>query len=57
MNVPYSYLDRQFAELNPYLEDIRKVVLSGDFTLGPAVEQFEDSSRSSPGRRTRLASE
>jgi dTDP-4-amino-4,6-dideoxygalactose transaminase len=42
MTVPYSYLDRQFAELDPYLEDIRQVVLSGDFTLGPPVEQFEE---------------
>jgi dTDP-4-amino-4,6-dideoxygalactose transaminase len=42
MIVPYSYLDRQFANIDAYLEDIRKVVQSGDFTLGEAVEQFED---------------
>lgn len=41
MNVPYSYLDRQFADLDPYLDDVRKVVQSGDFTLGKPVEAFE----------------
>lgn len=42
MSVPYSYLDRQFAELDPYLEDIRQVVRSGELTLGPPVKQFEE---------------
>ena len=42
MNVPYSYLDRQFAHIDAYLEDIRKIVQSGDFTLGAAVEEFEE---------------
>lgn len=42
MNVPYSYLDRQFADIDEYLEDIRRVVKSGDFTLGAAVEEFEE---------------
>lgn len=41
MNVPYSYLDRQFADIDPYLEDIRALVKSGDFTLGKAVAEFE----------------
>jgi dTDP-4-amino-4,6-dideoxygalactose transaminase len=41
MNVPYSYLDRQFADIEPYLDDVRRVVRSGDFTLGRAVEEFE----------------
>jgi aminotransferase EvaB len=39
--VPYSYLDAQFSDLDAYLEDIREVVRSGDFTLGQAVEHFE----------------
>ena len=39
--VPYSYLSRQFAEIDPILEDIRSLVLSGDFTLGRPVEEFE----------------
>jgi aminotransferase EvaB len=39
--VPFSYLDRQFANLDDYLEDIRALVLTGDFTLGKPVAEFE----------------
>lgn len=42
MNVPYSYLDEQFADIDDYLEDIHKLVQSGDFTLGKAVTEFEE---------------
>jgi len=42
MKVPYSYLDRQFSDIDPYLEDIRQLVQSGDFTLGKAVSEFEE---------------
>ncbi len=42
MNVPYSYLDEQFSQINGYLEDVRKLVQSGDFTLGKAVTEFEE---------------
>lgn len=41
MRVPFSYLDRQFANVDDYLADIRQVVVSGDFTLGSAVAEFE----------------
>jgi aminotransferase EvaB len=41
MSVPFSYLDRQFADLNPFLEDIRALVKTGDFTLGGALSEFE----------------
>ncbi len=41
MKVPFSYLDRQFNDLDGYLADIRALVQSGDFTLGRAVERFE----------------
>jgi aminotransferase EvaB len=41
MRVPFSYLDRQFADLAPYLSDIAELVRSGEFTLGAAVEEFE----------------
>ena len=41
MKVSFSYLDRQFADVDAYLGDIRKLVLSGKFTLGTAVSQFE----------------
>lgn len=42
MEVPYSYLPRQFADVEPYLDDLRELVRSGDFTLGSAVGEFEE---------------
>lgn len=41
MHVPFSYLDRQFSAIEPYLEDIQNLVCSGDFTLGTAMRDFE----------------
>lgn len=41
MQVKYSYLDQQFAEVESYFEDLRRLVKSGEFTLGPFVEEFE----------------
>ena len=41
MRVNFSYLDRQFADIEPFLDDIRALVKSGDFTLGVALEEFE----------------
>ncbi len=41
VQVKFSYLDRQFADVDSYLEDIRKLVKSGDFTLGSALAEFE----------------
>lgn len=41
MRVPFSYLERQFADIDSYLEDIRQLVQQGDFTLGQAVSDFE----------------
>ncbi len=41
MKVSYSYLDREFADLEPYLEDIRRLAQTGDFTLGAPVREFE----------------
>ncbi|MBQ28050.1 MAG: hypothetical protein CMH81_07955 [Nitrospiraceae bacterium] len=40
--VPYSYLDRQFADVEQYLAAIRQVVEAGDFTLGQPVREFEE---------------
>ena len=42
MHVPYSYLDRQFADIDGYLDDIQALVRSSDFTLGTAVGEFEE---------------
>lgn len=41
MRVPFSYLDRQFQDLDPYFADLRDFVKTGDFTLGKALTEFE----------------
>ena len=41
MQVKYPYLDEQFAEVEAYFEDLRHWVSTGEFTLGPFVEEFE----------------
>jgi aminotransferase EvaB len=42
MKVSFSYLSRQFADVDAYLGDVRNLVLSGDFTLGKPVKAFEE---------------
>ena len=41
MRVKYSYLAQQFADVEPYFDDLRHLVKTGEFTLGPFVEEFE----------------
>lgn len=41
MRVSFSYLDRQFAEVNGYLRNIKELVKTGDFTLGGPLIEFE----------------
>lgn len=41
MKVEYNYLSQQFENLEPYFEDLRKWVPTGEYTLGPYVEAFE----------------
>src|SRR3989338_10543622 len=41
MKVSYSYLEQQFSDVEPYFQDLRKLVSTGEFTLGPFVEAFE----------------
>ena len=41
MQVKYSYLDQQFADVEAHFQDLRELVKSGEFTLGPYVEAFE----------------
>ena len=41
MRVKYSYLDQQFSDVEATIADLRKLVASGEFTLGPFVEAFE----------------
>ena len=41
MKVKYSYLPRQFAEIDGLLKNIKSFVKTGDFTLGKPLEKFE----------------
>lgn len=41
MRVSFSYLDRQFADVDGYLSDIKELVKTGDFTLGGPLVEFE----------------
>ena len=41
MQVKYTYLDQQFADVEAYFQDLRELVSTGEFTLGPFVEAFE----------------
>ena len=43
MQVSFSYLDRQFADLDAYLSDLKSFVKTGDFTLGAPLREFEES--------------
>ncbi|MBI2549679.1 DegT/DnrJ/EryC1/StrS family aminotransferase [Candidatus Woesearchaeota archaeon] len=43
MEVGYSYLKEQFNNPDLILSDIRKLVKSGDFTLGRELEKFEEN--------------
>ncbi len=42
MKVPYNYLFHQFNDFENYLPDLKKLVDSGEFTLGPFVKKFEE---------------
>lgn len=41
MKVPFSYLKDQFAKPEPIFREIRKLLKTGDFTLGRQVREFE----------------
>ena len=41
MKVKFSYLEEQFKNPEPIFKDIKKLVKSGDFTLGKEVFEFE----------------
>lgn len=42
MRVSFSYLDRQFEDVELYISDIKALVRSGDFTLGQELRKFEE---------------
>jgi len=41
MLVNYGYLHQQFGDVDEYIEELRELVSTGQFTLGPYVEKFE----------------
>ena len=41
MIVKFSYLDRQFSDIDGYLQDIKQLVKTGNFTLGSPLLEFE----------------
>jgi hypothetical protein len=43
MRVPYNYLDRQFnaAETEAIPDKLRALAVTGEFTIGPPVLEFE----------------
>ena len=41
-SINHNYLHQQFADHEAILEKIKSVVVQGDFTLGRAVDQFEE---------------
>ena len=42
MKVKYAYLDDQFARrVDQFIADLRPLIASGEFTIGPYVERFE----------------
>ena len=40
--INHNYLQQQFADYEAIFDKLKKVVVDGDFTLGEAVNQFED---------------
>ena len=43
MKVRYSYLPQQFEDCDDLWEDLKKFVVTGDFTLGEPLTRFEKS--------------
>ncbi len=41
MRVPYAFLDRQFADPEPIIDEMREIIAQGNFTLGEPVARFE----------------
>lgn len=41
--IPFGYLQRQFADIEDYLQDVKAVVQSTDLTLGKALTRFENA--------------
>jgi len=41
MQVPFSYLDRQFSDCDAIYEYVKELVMKGEFTLGQTLKVFE----------------
>jgi aminotransferase EvaB len=41
VKVPYAFLDRQFADPEPIIDEMREIIAQGNFTLGEPVARFE----------------
>jgi aminotransferase EvaB len=41
--IPFGYLERQFEDIDPYLQDLKRVVASTDLTLGKELTRFESA--------------
>ena len=41
MEINHNYLNQQFEDFEPILNEVTKVIKAGDFTLGSAVDTFE----------------
>ena len=41
MEINHNYLNQQFEDFEPILNEVSKVIKAGDFTLGSAVDNFE----------------
>jgi dTDP-4-amino-4,6-dideoxygalactose transaminase len=42
MRVNFSYLEQQFADIDPYLADLRDFLRTSEFTLGKPLVEFEN---------------
>lgn len=42
MRVKFSYLEQQFADVDAYLDHIKELVKTSDFTLGQPLREFEE---------------
>ena len=51
MQVPFSYLDRQFANCDDIFEDMKELVKTGKFTLGLPLKVFEEKFASTVGAK------
>ena len=51
MQVPFSYLDRQFSDCDAIFEDMKELVKKGKFTLGQPLKVFEEKFATAVGAK------